>query len=447
MVIFQIHKYIELSTNTSTPSLHQACSVSLGVTVRYAVWSGESNGGLGRLSGPAVTESGNVSKSFSVVLSRNASRYIVTCTSVIHRGDSTCKKLHLFIKGKKCDSSGIAPLKEDGVLHGDQKRKAELLNKQFSSVFTTEGHSDIPDMGQNNTPDAPDITVQKRGIQKLLKGLSPHKATGPDEMSTKLLKDDQPSITCIYSHLLSVVESGTYTKGLEVCKRWSNLQNGGKSKPSNYRPVSLTSVYCKSLNMSYTATWWSSSYTTVASVETPCSESKVPWLTGPRKSSWKDNHQHQWYPVYPGDCPCATPIKSNKNSEIWQQDLDDLQKWESDWLIHFNPDKCKVSRITNRNERTPYMTSPWAVQTKYLGITFSNNLSWNDHIDKATKKANNTPAFSSRNLSSYPQTIKKKKYTTLVRPQEEYSATGPSHLGEHQQTGGSITPGSQICQK
>ena len=122
-------------------------------------------------------------------------------------GDSICKKLYSFIKGKKCDNSGISPLKEDGVLHGDPKRKAELLNKQFSSVFTTEGDSDIPDMDQSNTPDAPDITVQEKGIHKLLKGLNPHKATGPDEISTKLLKEMasplSPALTLIFQASLS----------------------------------------------------------------------------------------------------------------------------------------------------------------------------------------------------------------------------------------------------
>ena len=163
-------------------------------------------------------------------------------------GDSTCKKLYSFIKGKKCDSSGIVPLKEDGVLHFDPKRKAELLNKQFSSVFTTEGDSDIPDMGQSNTPDAPDITVKEKGIHKLLKGLNPHKATGRDEMSTKLLKEMASPL----SSALTLIFQASLNRG-RTPHDWKSanvapiFKKGDKSKPSNYRPVSLTSVCCKVL--------------------------------------------------------------------------------------------------------------------------------------------------------------------------------------------------------
>ena len=133
--------------------------------------------------------------------------------------------------------------------------------------------------------------------------------------------------------------------------------------------------------------------------------------------------------LFADDCLLYRTIKSNQDSDILQQDLDNLQKWESDWLMHFNPDKCEVIRITNKrrtiNGTYTIHDQPLGHtnQAKYLGVTISNNLSWNDHIDKATKKANNTTAFLRRNLSSCPKAIKEKCYTTLVRPQVEYSAT------------------------
>jgi hypothetical protein len=37
---------------------------------------------------------------------------------------------------KKTDSIGIASLKENGILRDTPKEKAEILNAQFSSVFT-----------------------------------------------------------------------------------------------------------------------------------------------------------------------------------------------------------------------------------------------------------------------------------------------------------------------
>ena len=60
---------------------------------------------------------------------------------------------------------------------------------------------------------------------------------------------------------------------------------------------------------------------------------------------------------------------------------------------------------------------------KYLGVTLTENLSWNAHVDQVTKKANNSLAFLRRNLSSCPSHIKAKSYQTMVRPVVEYASS------------------------
>ena len=98
-------------------------------------------------------------------------------------------------------SSGVASLKKDGNTVGDARGKAEVLNSQFSSVFT-EDDSPIPNLGTSSTPDAPNIQVGRNGVMKLLRGLKPHKATGPDEISSRFLKEMAspitPALTLIY---------------------------------------------------------------------------------------------------------------------------------------------------------------------------------------------------------------------------------------------------------
>ena len=86
------------------------------------------------------------------------------------------KKLYSFVKNKKCDSSGVASYKKDGLTVGDARGNAEVLNSQFSSVFAKEDDSPLPDQGTSNTPDAPNIQVGRNGVMKLLQGLKPHKA-------------------------------------------------------------------------------------------------------------------------------------------------------------------------------------------------------------------------------------------------------------------------------
>ena len=41
-------------------------------------------------------------------------------------------------------------------------------------------------------------------------------------------------------------------------------------------------------------------------------------------------------------------IQSKRDQSLLQEDLDKLQNRESKWLMHFNPDKCEVIRITNK---------------------------------------------------------------------------------------------------
>jgi hypothetical protein len=74
---------------------------------------------------------------------------------------------------------------KDGTLHGKSKTEAEILNTQFSSVFTIEDVTNFPDLGDSPYPSAPTIRVTEQVVVKLLRGLNPHKASGPDGLSTR----------------------------------------------------------------------------------------------------------------------------------------------------------------------------------------------------------------------------------------------------------------------
>ena len=162
------------------------------------------------------------------------------------------KKVWTFIKHKKTDSIDIAPLKENNILKDFPKDKAEILNKQFSSVFTTDSPSDYPDLKtwqkSSQYPNIPEITVSVDGTQKLLSDLNPHKAMGPDGLHPSVLKTlatvIAPTLQIIFQKSLDTGKVPADWKKANVCPVF---KKGERYNPSNYRPVSLTCICSKLL--------------------------------------------------------------------------------------------------------------------------------------------------------------------------------------------------------
>ena len=68
---------------------------------------------------------------------RNA--YWLYIESVIFTGDSqqcSNKKFYSFVKHNKTEQCGVAPLKHQGLTYTDPVDKANILNRQFESVFS-----------------------------------------------------------------------------------------------------------------------------------------------------------------------------------------------------------------------------------------------------------------------------------------------------------------------
>ena len=91
----------------------------------------------------------------------------------------------------------------------------------------------------------PEIHVSQSGIEKLLKGLNPHKAAGPDKFKPIVLqtlhKELAPILQLIYQRSL---DSGKLPSIWKEANVSPIFKKGDKSDPANYRPISLTCVLC-----------------------------------------------------------------------------------------------------------------------------------------------------------------------------------------------------------
>ena len=158
------------------------------------------------------------------------------------------KRFWSFIKKLRKDSNGIQPLKVDGNIITDSKEKANIFNSHFRSVFTNELDENLPDKGPSPHPLMEDITITTPGIFTLLQNLNIHKASGPDTISTRLLKETAevtaPILKLIFEKSLA---TGEVPYDWRIANVTPVYKKGERCVPKNYRPISLTSTCSKVL--------------------------------------------------------------------------------------------------------------------------------------------------------------------------------------------------------
>jgi hypothetical protein len=116
-----------------------------------------------------------------------------------------------YMKFKKQDSIGVAPLKRSGGLTNESKEKAEILSNQFKSVFTKLKQS-IPTtvLQQRAGSTMQHLKITVEGVETLLKNTNTSKATGPDRIPNIILKTCAEELApCLGKIFQKSVDSGT----------------------------------------------------------------------------------------------------------------------------------------------------------------------------------------------------------------------------------------------
>ncbi|KAK3083079.1 hypothetical protein FSP39_013376 [Pinctada imbricata] len=367
------------------------------------------------------------------------------------------------------------------------------------------------------------ITVTENGVTKLLKGINPFKATGPDEIPAFIMKNTADSLSPYLTYLYQFsLDTGTVPDDWRKANVVPIYKKGEKHVASNYRPVSLTSIVCKLLEHIIHSTVMghfehhrilcdeqhgfrarrsceSQLLITIDKIARNIEEGhqtdiilldfakafdKVPhtrllhkleyygvrdctlqwirdFLSHRSQSVVLEGHTSDPLEVvygvpqgtvlgpllflaYINDMPEATTsdvrlfaddsllfrkIRNRGDPEKLQADLDRLEEWEKRWQMSFHPSKCTVIRVTGRRKpmETKYTLHGHTLEVvnsgKYLGVTVSNTLRWNEHIQTTSSKAHRTLGFLRRNLGRSTPQVKVTAYTALVRPILEYAST------------------------
>ena len=120
--------------------------------------------------------------------------------------DGNSKPFWRYIFNQKNDQSGVAALKENGKLHSGGQKKAEILNRQFSSVFTADQPGVQTSLSGPAYPPLRQLVVNVKGVEKLLQEVNPSKVSGPNQLPCRALLELSvelaPVLTAIFTQSL-----------------------------------------------------------------------------------------------------------------------------------------------------------------------------------------------------------------------------------------------------
>ena len=157
------------------------------------------------------------------------------------------KAFYSYLKSNTANRQSVGPLKDKDNIVSDDKEMVELLNAFFTSVFTEEDLSNVPQIDKlyNGDPLTSVSFLPEQVKEKILK-VRTTSAAGPDKFYPRLLKE---AADC-----LSVPLAIIYTRSLKegvIPDDWRNanitpvFKSGPATSAGNYRPISLTSILSK----------------------------------------------------------------------------------------------------------------------------------------------------------------------------------------------------------
>ena len=104
---------------------------------------------------------------------------------------SNLKAFWWYVRQKLKTKDGVAPLLEntdnpDSMKYEDEE-KANILQSQFSSVFTREPDGEIPTFAKRTNAIISSLKITELMVHDELLKLNPNKSCGPDNINPKIL--------------------------------------------------------------------------------------------------------------------------------------------------------------------------------------------------------------------------------------------------------------------
>ena len=158
--------------------------------------------------------------------------------------------LYKYLNKKLKHKNVIPPLKsKDGTLHTDSLSKANLLNQTFKDVFIVEDEKELPTINQTKfISEMPFNEISIDDVKWAIKNLKNSVSRTPDQIPSIFLKRTINTISLPLMYLFNI----SLAKG-KIPTIWKEaiiipiFKKGLKNDPNNFRPISLTSSICRTL--------------------------------------------------------------------------------------------------------------------------------------------------------------------------------------------------------
>ena len=165
----------------------------------------------------------------------------------------------LGLPSKKSSCSTIC-LEKDGILSFDPKANAEIF-KDFYSNLANDLVKKLPNPPNKYGKDAVKKyyenlnlvgksfsfePVAYTSVLKLLQQLNPHKSAGIDNLTGKFLKEGAPVLASPITNLINLsISLSSFPDDCKIAKLKPLYKKEAKTKPKNYRPISLLPLISK----------------------------------------------------------------------------------------------------------------------------------------------------------------------------------------------------------
>ena len=130
---------------------------------------------------------------------------------------------------------------------------------------------------------------------------------------------------------------------------------------------------------------------------------------------------------FANDTKCYQIVRTQEDRARFQEMLDNLATWSSDWQMLFNVDKCHVLHVGKKNPEFEYNWGDGLLETaedeKDVGVIVAKSLKPSMQCAKAVKKANQVLGQMSRGITYRDKYTFTRLYKVYVRPHLQYCSS------------------------